>query len=96
MDAAPLDPLIHQVTRLRIMTVLVKNRDAPFQWVQETLRLTPGNLDSHAGKLAAGGYLRMWKALGANGFQVRLAITPEGDRAFEAYLEALRSILDAP
>ena len=94
MEAEPLDPLIHQPTRLRVMALLVRNREAPFTWVHETLGLTPGNLDSHVSRLAEAGYVTQWRALTAHGFQSRLAITPGGDQAYQAYLRALRALIE--
>src|SRR5437879_2595256 len=91
-----LDPLIHQPTRLRIMALLVRNREAPFTWVYESLGLTPGNLDSHIGRLAAAGYVKQWRALTAKGFHSRLAITDPGEAAYQAYLKALRSLIEQP
>lgn len=95
MDLPPLDPVIHQPTRLRIMTLLFRNRQASFTWVRDALGLTDGNLGSHAEKLAHGGYVAQGRVLTPAGFQVRLRITPEGDAAFRQYLLALRGYLEA-
>ncbi len=89
-----LDPLIHQATRLRVMALLARNREAPFTWMQETLGLTPGNLDSHVQRLVEAGYVHQWRALTASGFQSRVRLTPEGDAAYRAYLAALRAVLE--
>lgn len=96
MDLPELDPLIHQRTRLRVLTVLHRNRRAPFVWVRETLDLTPGNLDSHVSRLEEAGYLDRGRVLTEDGFQVEVQITPEGDAAFEAYLEDLDAFQNAP
>ncbi len=93
MALPTLDPVIHQATRLRIMALLFRNRVASFTWVRDSLGLTDGNLDAHAAKLEASGYLRRGRALLPGGFQVRLRITPEGDAAFRRYLEDLRTFL---
>lgn len=89
-----LDALIHQPTRLRVMTLLVRNREAPFTWIQGELGLTSGNLDSHVQRLAEAGYVEQGRALTPGGFQVRVRITPAGDAAYQAYLRALRSLLE--
>jgi DNA-binding MarR family transcriptional regulator len=89
-----LDPLIHQATRLRVVALLARNREAPFTWIQETLGLTSGNLDSHVQRLAEAGYLESRRALTPAGFQARVAITPAGDAAYQAYLAALRAVLE--
>lgn len=88
-----LDPLIHQATRLRLMVLLHKNREAGFTWLQEALELTPGNLDGHVQKLVAAGYVGYGKRLTETGFQARVWITPQGDAAFLGYVEGLRLVL---
>jgi len=88
-----LDPIIHQATRLRIVALLFRNRTAAFTWARDTLGLTDGNLDTHTKRLEEAGYIRRGRVLTTGGFQVRLRITPEGDAAFRAYLEALREYL---
>jgi DNA-binding MarR family transcriptional regulator len=95
VDLPPLDPVIHQATRLRIMALLFRNRSAPFTWVRDALGLTDGNLDAHAARLVAAGYLTRGIGLTPRkgGFQIRLRITPEGDAAFRAYTEGLRAYL---
>ena len=98
MDLPPLDPVIHQATRLRIMALLFRNRSGTFTWVRDTLGLTDGNLDAHVTRLEHAGYVQRGLGLTSRkgGFQVRLRITPEGDRAFRNYLEALKAYLAPP
>lgn len=90
MDLPELNPLIHQRTRLQIMTLLNRNRDVAFAWAREQLGLTYGNLAGHADKLEEAGYLESRRALTPDGFQVRLRLTEEGQAAFDAYLDTLR------
>ncbi len=89
-----LDPLLHQRTRLRIMALMHRNRQANFTWVQEALELTPGNLGSHVEKLVTAGLLEKGRVLTRDGFEVRVRMTPEGDEAFRAYLGALGEVLE--
>jgi DNA-binding MarR family transcriptional regulator len=91
VDLPPLDPVIHQPTRLRILALLYRNRRAAFTWVRDTLGLTDGNLGSHAAKLAEVEYIDQGRVLTTAGFQVWLRMTPKGDDAFRAYLEALKA-----
>ena len=98
MDLPPLDPVIHQATRLRIMALLFRNRSGTFTWVRDALGLTDGNLDAHVTRLEHAGYVQRGLGLTSRkgGFQVRLRITLEGDRAFRNYLEALKAYLVPP
>ena len=75
------------------MTLLHKNREAPFTWLQEKLRATPGNLDGHVQRLVAAGYVGYGKRLTESGFQSRVWITEAGDQAFARYVEELRLLL---
>ncbi len=93
MDLPPLSPVIHQATRLRIMALLFRNRNASFTWVRDSLGLTDGNLDTHATRLEGQRYIQRARVLTTRGFQVRLSITPEGDAAFREYLAALEGYL---
>lgn len=91
-----LDPIIHQATRLRIMTALNRNREAGFTSLRDGLGLTDGNLGSHAEKLVEAGYIESRRVLTPRGFEVRLRITSEGSRAFAAYVDMLRALLADP
>lgn len=93
MELPPLDPVIHQPTRLRILALLYRNRRAAFTWVRDTLGLTDGNLGSHAAKLAEAAYILQGRVLTRGGFQVWLRMTPRGDEAFRTYLEALKAYI---
>jgi len=50
-DAAGLDRLVHEPSRLAILTVLSSVEEANFVFLQRTLKLTNGNLSSHLTKL---------------------------------------------
>lgn len=89
-----LDPMIHQATRLRIMAALFRNREASFTRLRDGLDLTDGNLGSHAGTLEKAGYVIARRVLAGLSFEVRYRITPAGSRAFVAYTQALRALLD--
>lgn len=78
------------------MTLIHRNRRAPFTWVKETLQLTPGNLDSHVSRLEEAGYLERGRMLTEDGFQVEVEITEKGDQAFEAYLDDLEAFRVSP
>lgn len=88
-----LDPLLSQPTRLQIIALLFRNRQASAKAVAEALGITPGNLASHAEKLAEAGYLETFQALAALRFEVRHRITAQGDAAFRAHALALQALL---
>lgn len=88
-----LDRLIHQRTRLQILTYLVRNRQAAFTTVRDELELTGGTLSKHADRLAEAGYVEKARVLTGDGFETRYRITGEGERAFRGYLDELRALL---
>ncbi len=89
-----LDPLIHQRTRLSILSALHRNRQASFTDLRDGLELTAGNLKSHADKLEEAGYIESFQALVDTDFQTRYRITDEGSAAFVSYLEDLGALLE--
>lgn len=95
MPEPELDPLLHQPTRLRLMLVLYRNRQASAAWLKRTLGLTDGNLFGHARRLVEADYLLQGRVLSADGFAVVLRITPTGTTAIKKYLQAWRTILES-
>lgn len=75
------------------MSYLYRNRQAPFTEIRDALGLTAGNLQSHGEKLQKAGYVETAKVL-VGIFEVRWRITPAGERAFEAYFERIRALLE--
>lgn len=92
--AADLDPVIHQAVRLRILSVLYRNRQASFTHLRDDLQLTAGNLASHAARLLEAGYVESGRVLAGVSFEVRYRITAKGSEAFKAYVGALQSLLE--
>jgi DNA-binding MarR family transcriptional regulator len=74
------------------MTYLYFNRQAPLSKLREELGLTPGNAATHLSRLATAGYLESRRVL-AGVFEVRVFITDDGSRAFEAYVERLHQFV---
>ena len=75
------------------MAALFRNRESSFTQLRDGLRLTDGNLGSHAAALEKAGYVHARRALSGLSFEVRYRITPEGSRAFVVYTEELRALL---
>lgn len=94
MDSGDLDPVLHQASRLRIMTALFKNRELAFTTLRELLGLTDGNLASHLRRLEGAGYVRQGRVLVGVGFEVHAKITEDGSAAFRSYLARLRVLLE--
>jgi DNA-binding MarR family transcriptional regulator len=57
----PLDPMIHEASRLVIVSVLNECESADFNFLLGTTGLTRGNLSAHMAKLVAAGYVEETK-----------------------------------
>lgn len=93
MAFAPLDPLLHNQLRLAIVSLLVGVEDADFNFLLEKTGATRGNLSVQITKLKEGGYLEVQKTFKANYPNTKCRITPQGIRAFEGYVHAIKSYL---
>lgn len=91
------DPTIHQPIRLKIMAAL-KPLPAgdPIEFVRlkAIVGATEGNLGAHITTLEEAGYVSVQKDFVAKRPRTRVAITPQGRRAFDAYLDYLREIIE--
>lgn len=88
-----LDPLLHSQLRLAIMSLLVSEEKANFNKIKEVTKATSGNISVQIQKLEAAGYLSVVKSFKDNYPNTELILTPEGLRAFENYIQALKSYL---
>jgi DNA-binding MarR family transcriptional regulator len=91
-DAFNPDSVLHQATRLQIMTYLYVNRQAPLSRMREDLTLTPGNAATHLSRLSEAGYVEKRRVF-VGIFEVHVFITEAGSRAFEAYVERLNAFV---
>ena len=91
-----LDPVIHAASRLRIMTALAaigKDSSLSFAKLSELLGMTPGNLSVHLTKLEKAGYVAIEKTWEGRKPATVVAMTVQGQEAFDRYLAALRKLL---
>lgn len=91
-----LDPVIHAASRLRIMTALAaigKDSSLSFAKLSELLDMTPGNLSVHLTKLEKAGYVAIEKTFEGRKPATFVAMTMQGQEAFDRYLAALRKLL---
>lgn len=94
-----LDPVIHSQARLRIMTTLTALPEGDrltFPRLQKLLDATAGNLSTHLRKLEDAGYVEVVKGHTGRVPTTTVCATRAGRRAFEDYVEALRSLLTPP
>jgi DNA-binding MarR family transcriptional regulator len=87
-----IDRLIHEPTRLMIMTQLYVVESADFLFLQHQLRMTPGNLSSHLSKLEEAGYVEIVKEFIERKPHTALELTKKGRKAFREYQQNLKQV----
>ncbi len=90
----PLDPLLHSELRLAIMSLLISADEAEFPYIKEQTGATAGNLSVQIDKLSAAGYIEVEKTFKGKRPCTLCRITLIGTKAFEAYVNALKSYLN--
>jgi DNA-binding transcriptional ArsR family regulator len=98
-DELDLDRLIHEPSRLAILTVLSSASEADFVFLQRTTKLTNGNLSSHLTKLEDAGLVTIRKTFVGKKPHTSVALTKEGrTRTAEhwAQLDRLKNLAVPP
>ena len=95
--AVQLDPVIHERTRLAILTALytVAGNAYSFLDLRETLQLTDGNLMAHLRTLESAGLIEREKEGAGRKSSTTVGLSTTGKRAFKAYLDNLESLVRA-
>lgn len=88
-----LDPILHSQLRLAVVSLLIGVHEAEFTFIKEKTNATAGNLSVQIQKLKDVGYIEVNKQFKDNYPQTTCKITPEGIKAFEAYVNALQQYL---
>ncbi|MBM2617954.1 transcriptional regulator [Actinoplanes sp. LDG1-06] len=92
-----LDPVIHAQARLRVvsaLSVLGEHDRITFPQLQESLRMTAGNLSVHLRKLEDAGYVEVTKTHQGRTPATLVRLTRRGRLAFDDYTAALRALLN--
>jgi len=91
------DEIIHQSTRLRIMSVLNALPDGEgldFKRLKAIAKATDGNLGAHLATLEKAAYVTIEKDFVGKRPRTRAVISRAGRRAYQAHLQYLRDILE--
>ncbi len=92
-DAAEFDRLIHERTRLAIVSLLAVQKSASFNELKRLLGVTDGNLSVHARKLEDAGYLRCTKSFAERLPHTEYTLTARGRQALERYLAHMEALI---
>src|SRR3954471_3567928 len=88
-DITGIDEVIHGRLRLGIMACLAGTEFAEFNELKTRLQATDGNLSVHLRKLEEAGYVAIDKSFRDKKPLTRVRLTPQGRKAFIAYLDAI-------
>ena len=91
--AAHLDRLVHDRTRLAIVSTLAVNQSLSFTELRATTGTTDGNLSVHARKLEEAGYITCKKGYDGRTPKTEFSLTDAGRRALQKYLDHMEAII---
>ncbi len=90
-----LDRLIHERTRLGILSALAVNDSLAFNDLKQLLQTTDGNLSVHARKLEEAQYITCAKSFRGRVPRTEYRLTASGRRALERYLDHMEALIRA-
>jgi len=88
-----LDRIIHQRTRLAIISTLAVSESLSFNDLKAALEATDGNLSVHARKLEQAGYVECSKSFQGRLPRTEYRLTKVGRRALEGYLSHMEALI---
>ena len=95
VEARELDRLIHERTRLGILSALAVNQMLSFKELKGLLGLTDGSLSVHARKLEEAGYVSCTKSFSGRLPRTEYRLTGTGRRALQGYLDHMEALIRA-
>jgi DNA-binding HxlR family transcriptional regulator len=94
-SARSLDRLIHERTRLGIISALAVNATLSFNELKKLVGASDGNLSVHARKLEDAGYIACTKSFAGRLPKTEYRLTASGRRALEHYLDHMEALIHA-
>jgi DNA-binding transcriptional ArsR family regulator len=93
--ARDLDRLVHDRTRLAIVSALAAHEPLTFTELRTITETTDGNLSVHTRKLEDAGYVTCTKGFEGRTPRTAFALTAAGRRALQKYLDHMEAIISA-
>lgn len=88
-----LDRIIHERTRLAIISALAVNNSLSFNDLKRLLNVTDGNLSVHARKLEEARYITCTKGFDGRVPKTEYRLSAAGKRALERYLDHMEALI---
>jgi DNA-binding transcriptional ArsR family regulator len=93
LQARDLDRLVHDRTRLAIVSALAANEPLSFTELRTITETTDGNLSVHTRKLEDAGYVSCTKGFEGRTPRTEFALTAAGRKALQKYLDHMEAII---
>lgn len=87
-----LDPIIHESSRLMIISILNEGQWMEFGFLVSTTSLTKGNFSTHIAKLVSAGYVEESKEFVDRKPRTSYCLTAAGRKAFRNYRKAWHAL----
>src|SRR6202521_2295177 len=88
------DRLIHEKTRLAIVSALAVNPSLTFNELKAILKTTDGNVSVHTRKLEEANYLNCRKSFEGRMPRTEYSLTGVGRRALQRYLDHMEALIN--
>lgn len=89
------DRIIHEKTRLAMISALAVNPTLTFNEMKAILKTTDGNVSVHARKLEEASYISCKKSFAGRIPRTEYSLTAAGRRALERYLNHMEALIKA-
>jgi DNA-binding transcriptional ArsR family regulator len=93
MNFGELDPILNTPVRLAVVSVLVKVKQADFNYLMEVTNTTQGNLSHQLKKLKEAEYIEIEKTFKGNYPHTICRLTSKGKTAFGNYVHSIKKYL---
>ena len=93
--ATELDRLIHERTRLALVSALAANPQLTFNDLKSLLAISDGNLSAHARKLEDAGYVECTKGFDGRVPRTEYRLTASGRAALQKYIAHMEALIGA-
>jgi len=87
-----LDKVIHERTRLAIMTILYHHKEVNFKYLKEALQTTDGNLATHLKTLENAEYIETIKRFNRRKPETIYKMSEKGRATYKNYIDSLEVI----
>lgn len=94
-SATDLDRLIHERTRLALVSALAAETMLTFNELKSILSISDGNLSAHARKLEDAGYIDCSKSFDGRVPRTEYRLSPAGRAALQKYIGHMEALISA-